>query len=79
MSGDPKECREHAMNCMSLAKEASDAQAKQMLLDLVQAWTRLAAELEDELPLLKVLNEMEFKSAPDAASFDEEDRPEKAA
>jgi hypothetical protein len=46
MLGDPKECRQHALNCMLLAKQATDAIAKDTFLNLAQAWARLAVELE---------------------------------
>jgi hypothetical protein len=79
MPGDPKECRERAMSCMLLAKEASDTQAKQMLFDLAQSWSRLAAELEDDQAFLNTLSEMEFKDVEETNFRDEADQPNKAA
>ena len=46
MPGDPKECRQHALNCLLLAKEATNEDAKNTFLILAQKWTALAAELE---------------------------------
>jgi hypothetical protein len=59
MPGDPNECRQRALNCMLLAKEATTEQSKQTFLNLAQSWTRLAAELEDADALLKTLSEIE--------------------
>jgi hypothetical protein len=42
----PKSARQHALNHMLLAKEATAAQSKQTFENLAQSWTRLAAELE---------------------------------
>jgi hypothetical protein len=64
MPGNPKECRQHALNCMRLAKEATTSQSQETFQNLAQSWTRLAAELEDAQALLNALNEMELKNAP---------------
>jgi hypothetical protein len=79
MPGDPQECRQRALNCMLLAKEASDAQAKQMFLDLAQSWSRLAAELEDTQAFLNTLRGMEFKDLAETHLSDEANQPDKAA
>jgi hypothetical protein len=63
MPGDPKECRQRALNCVLLAKEAATEQSKQMFLSLAQSWTSLAAELEDTEALLKTLSEIDLKDA----------------
>jgi hypothetical protein len=63
MPGDPKECRQRALNCVLLAKEAATEQSKQMFLSLAQSWTSLAAELEDTEALLKTLSEIDLKNA----------------
>ena len=47
MPGDPKECREHALRCLELAKAASSPQVKAKFLDLAHTWNRLAADLEE--------------------------------
>ena len=65
MSGDPKECRQRALNCLLLAKEATTEQAKKRFLELAQAWTKLAAELEDTEALLKTLGEIDLKDVPE--------------
>jgi hypothetical protein len=53
MPGDPKECRQHALNCMLLAKEARSEDEKNRLLHLAQTWTKLAIELEQAEAFLK--------------------------
>jgi len=42
MPGDPKECREHALHCLELAKTASSPQVKAKFLGLADTWTKLA-------------------------------------
>jgi hypothetical protein len=37
MPGNPRECRQHALNCALLAKEASTAQSKQLFHDLARS------------------------------------------
>ena len=74
MPGDPKECRQHALNCTLLAKEATAAQSKEIFQNLAQSWNRLAAELEDVQALLNALNEMELRNA----SSDQVDQHEEA-
>lgn len=77
MPGNPKEYREHAINCMLLAKAATTAQSKQTFHNLAQSWSRLAAELEDAQALLNALKEVEFKNVP-ASSNDIEQHEEAA-
>lgn len=64
MPGDPKQCRQHALNCMLLAKRATTEESRQTFHNLAQSWTRLAVELEGAQALLNGLNGMEFKNAP---------------
>jgi len=72
LPGDPKECRQHALNCMLLAKGATTVESKETFHKLAQSWTRLAVELEDAQALLNALSEMEFKNAPAETDRDEE-------
>jgi hypothetical protein len=44
--GDPKECRQHALNCMLEAKAARTAQARDNFAKLARSWIKLAEELE---------------------------------
>jgi hypothetical protein len=62
MPGDPKECRQHALNCMILAKGATTAEAKQTFHKLAQSWTRLAIELESAQAFLNALTDATVQS-----------------
>ena len=47
MPGDPKECRQHALNCVHLAKTAEVRGSKRPLCaSCAKTWIRLAEELE---------------------------------
>jgi hypothetical protein len=46
MPGDPKECRQHALNCVQLAKTAESPEARDRFANLARTWIRLAEELE---------------------------------
>jgi hypothetical protein len=46
MPGDPRECRQHALRCLELAKSAASPEAKAKFLDLASTWTHLASDLE---------------------------------
>lgn len=42
---DAKECREHAMNCITQAAQTTDPIEKQRLSDTAYGWARVAADL----------------------------------
>jgi hypothetical protein len=63
MPGDPRECRQHALNCMLLAKETANQESKQTFFGLAQSWTGLAVELEDAQALLNAINEIDLEDA----------------
>jgi hypothetical protein len=65
MPGDPKECRQHALNWMLLAKQTANQESKQTFLSLSQSWTRLAVELENAQALLDAVNEMDAIRLPE--------------
>jgi len=46
MPGNPKECRQHALNCVQLAKAAQSQEARGRFAHLARTWIRLAEELE---------------------------------
>ena len=46
MPGDPKECRQHALNCVHLAKGASTPEQRDHFAKLARTWIKLAEELE---------------------------------
>ena len=52
MPGDPKECRQHALNCVQLAKTAASPQAREEFANLARTWIRLADDLERTLAFL---------------------------
>ena len=47
MPGDPKERRQHALNCVRLAQTATTPHASEHFASLAQTWVRLAEELEN--------------------------------
>jgi len=59
MPGDPKECRQHAMNCLQLAETASNAEARRTFVDLANHWTRFAVELEGAQRFLDAIDGVE--------------------
>ena len=60
LPGDPKECRTHALNCMLLAKQATNEESKRTFTNLARSWTTLAVELEQAQSLLHALSEIDF-------------------
>ena len=46
MPGDPKECRQHALQCTELAERAESFERAQAFRNLAKQWLRMAAELE---------------------------------
>jgi hypothetical protein len=60
MPGDPKKCRQHALNCMLLAKQSTTEESKLTFLSLSKTWTRLAAELEAAAPFLRSVSEIQL-------------------
>jgi hypothetical protein len=67
MSGDPKECRQHAERCAELARLASTPEDRDTFLSLQMTWIRLAMELDQARALIEATQEVE------------EDQPIKAA
>ena len=57
MPGDPKECRQHARNCLRIAEEARSADVARSFVDLAHGWTKLAIELENAQALVAALDE----------------------
>jgi hypothetical protein len=46
MPGDPKECRQHALNCVHLAKGANTPEQRDHFAKPARTWIKLAEELE---------------------------------
>jgi hypothetical protein len=55
MPGDPKECRQHALNCVQLAQTSPTLQGRDQFARLARTWIRLAEELEQSQALLGIL------------------------
>jgi len=53
MPGNPRECREHAKNCLRLAEETRLPEAKAKFEALAQRWMAIATDLEATIELLK--------------------------
>ena len=58
MPGNPKECRQHALNCQRLAETATNEHDRQQLRALADTWLALAAELESMESLLGTLRQV---------------------
>jgi hypothetical protein len=59
MPGDPKECRQHALNCAQLAKGASTAEQRDHFAKLARTWIKLAEELEQTEAFLAAIEDEE--------------------
>jgi hypothetical protein len=46
MPGDPKECRQHALNCVRLAQTGTTPQSRDQFASLARTWIKLADDLE---------------------------------
>ena len=57
MPGDPKECRQHALNCVRLAQTGTTPQSREHFASLAQTWVRLAEDLERAQCFLNALDE----------------------
>jgi hypothetical protein len=58
MPGDPKECRQHALNCMLEAKAAKTPETREHFAKLARSWIKLAEELERTQALLAEVDEV---------------------
>jgi hypothetical protein len=62
MAGDPKECRQRAVQCADLAHTARTPELKTLLINLSQNWLKLAIELERTQLLLDEWSETPRKA-----------------
>ena len=69
MPGDPQRCRLNATRCLKLSERAKDPARRANLAALAAMWTKLAAELEADQPLLNVLTEINFYAVPEALNL----------
>jgi hypothetical protein len=60
MPGDPKECRQHAANCMQLAGSATSPNLRRSFIELANHWNNIAAELDDAQSLINTLNQLDL-------------------
>ena len=60
MSGDPRECRLHALECWRQSEFARYPQARETLEQFAKLWLRLAAAYEREHALLDTCGENQF-------------------
>ena len=67
MSGDPKECRQHAERCAELAGLASTPEGRETFLSLQMTWIRLAMELDQAKALIEATQEVEEEQPVKAA------------
>jgi hypothetical protein len=63
MSGDPKECREHAKHCLEQARTASTLLIMAKFQSLAHSWLRLAEDLERAEALVRRLKQPERKAS----------------
>ena len=59
MPGDPKECRQHALNRVHLAKGASTPELRDHFAKLARTWIKLAEELEQSEVFLAAIEDDE--------------------
>ena len=59
MPGDPYQCRQYAARYSALAKRAWRPEVRQAFTELAETWTKLAAEIEADQPLLGALLEID--------------------
>ena len=76
MPGNPKECRQHALNCQRLAETATNEHDRQQLRALADTWLALAAELESMESLLDTLRQVKYNHEKKDESDDELDHME---
>ena len=59
MSGNPKEYRRNALECIQLAQTAPSPEAREHFAELSQTWLRLAGDIESGQALVDLLNDFE--------------------
>jgi hypothetical protein len=70
MPGDPKECRQHALNCVRLAQTSPSPHAREHFANLARTWIRLADDLERSQAFLE-------RSQAFLGALDEETEPQR--
>jgi hypothetical protein len=59
MSGNPKECRRNAFECVQLAQTAPTPEEREHFAELSRSWLSLAGNIESGQALLDLLNAIE--------------------
>lgn len=58
MPGDPKECRQHALECLRLVKTSATQEDREHFAQLARTWIKLAEEIEQSQAFLAGLDEI---------------------
>jgi hypothetical protein len=61
MPGDPKECRQHALNCARLAQTSPDPHAREHFARLARTWIKLANDIERSQAFLRATEDDEIE------------------
>ena len=57
--GEPASCRQHALNCVHLAKGASTPEQRDHFAKLARTWIKLAEDLEQTAAFLAAIEDEE--------------------
>jgi hypothetical protein len=57
MPGDPKECRQHALECVRLAQTSATQQDREHFAGLARTWIKLAEDIEQRHTFVAGLEE----------------------
>ena len=66
MPGDPNRCREHALRCAEIARQAASPEVRDHFTSLEGSWLRLAVEIESGQKLLDLIGEISRDLVPHA-------------
>jgi hypothetical protein len=58
MPGDPKECRQHALECARLAQTSATQDDREHFAQLARTWIKLAEEIEQDQAFIAGLVEI---------------------
>jgi hypothetical protein len=61
MPGDPKECRQHALNCVRLAQTSPYPHAREHFARLARTWIKLADDIERSQVFLRAMEDDEIE------------------
>ena len=59
MPGDPRQCRQQAVECARLAQTLASPEARDTFSDLARSWLKLAVDLERSQVFLEEFDAME--------------------